>query len=462
MSVPAASRPPDPGGLLGATVRPTGQDLRSRLSSATSAAARIGAIHALGPFDLDIDDGEFVCIVGPSGCGKSTFLRMLAGLIRPSDGEIEIAVRSTGHATAMVFQDYSIFPWKKVIDNVRYGLDVEGVPKKQGNERAMTYLRKLGLGDRDKSYPDTLSGGMKQRVAIARALAIEPEILLMDEPFAALDAQMRQILQNELLALWEADRRTVVFITHSLEEADPARRPGAGDVVASRPHHRREARPVRAASPARVAWIDRVRPAQRRAVGAVAGRGRNRSGHAGGEDDHPERRDDSDRGGRASRASWRRWPDGDDRRPTGDVGGHEGHPPCAAKADRDPVGHQRRRRILETSLAIGFPLALLVLWQVASVEGWINRTFYPAPTDIFAEMRDTFQENPKGNWWIDIGISVRRMLWGYFWGVLVGLAFGVSMGMSRTLRVMLEPTLNALYTVPKLALIGIFLIILGL
>lgn len=132
-----------------------------------------------------------------------------------------------------------------------------------------------------------------------------------------------------------------------------------------------------------------------------------------------------------------------------------------AKADRDPVGHQRCRRIIETSLAIGFPVTLLVLWQVASVEGWINRTFYPAPTDIFAEMRDTFQENPKGNWWVDIGISVRRMLWGYFWGVLFGLAFGVSMGMSRTLRVMLEPTLNALYTVPKLALIGIFLIILG-
>lgn len=132
-----------------------------------------------------------------------------------------------------------------------------------------------------------------------------------------------------------------------------------------------------------------------------------------------------------------------------------------AKADRDPVGHQRRRRIIETSLAIGFPAALLLLWQVASVQGWVNRTFYPAPTDIFTEMRETFQENPKGNWWVDIGISVRRMLWGYFWGVLVGLAFGVSMGMSRTLRVMLEPTLNALYTVPKLALIGIFLIILG-
>ena len=175
-------------------------------------------VHALGPLDLEIAQGEFVCIVGPSGCGKSTFLRMVAGLINPSVGTVEIA-SSAAQPTAMVFQDYSIYPWKKVLENVRFGLDLAGVPKKEGNERARKYLAKLGLGDREKSYPATLSGGMKQRVAIARALAVEPEILLMDEPFAALDAQMRQILQDELLALWQADRRTVLFITHSLDEA---------------------------------------------------------------------------------------------------------------------------------------------------------------------------------------------------------------------------------------------------
>ena len=131
--------------------------------------AKNDRVHALGPLDLEIEQGEFVCIVGPSGCGKSTFLRMVAGLINPSAGTVEIDAK-TDQPTAMVFQDYSIYPWKKVLDNVRFGLDLAGVPKKEGNERARSYLAKLGLADREKSYPATLSGGMKQRVAIARAL----------------------------------------------------------------------------------------------------------------------------------------------------------------------------------------------------------------------------------------------------------------------------------------------------
>ncbi|MEX2625886.1 MAG: ABC transporter ATP-binding protein [Ilumatobacteraceae bacterium] len=181
--------------------------------------AKSERIHALGPIDVTISDGEFVCLVGPSGCGKSTFLRMVAGLIRPSEGVVEFSTRRSSQSTAMVFQDYSIFPWKRVIDNVRYGLDLRGVGRKESKARAQKYLDKLGLGERANSWPDTLSGGMKQRVAIARALTVEPEILLMDEPFAALDAQMRQILQDELLDLWQAEQRTVLFVTHSLEEA---------------------------------------------------------------------------------------------------------------------------------------------------------------------------------------------------------------------------------------------------
>lgn len=206
-------------------------------------------IRALGPFDLDIADGEFVCIVGPSGCGKSTFLRIVAGLIRPSAGTVEIRTRSPRNPTAMVFQEYSIYPWKTVLDNVRFGLDVSGIPKREGNERARRYLKKLGLADRERARPDTLSGGMKQRVSIARALAVEPEILLMDEPFAALDAQLRTVLQEELLDLWQADQRTVLFVTHSLEEAillgdrvvvmsaRPGRLLASVDVPFERPRH---------------------------------------------------------------------------------------------------------------------------------------------------------------------------------------------------------------------------------
>lgn len=130
-------------------------------------------------------------------------------------------------------------------------------------------------------------------------------------------------------------------------------------------------------------------------------------------------------------------------------------------ADRDPAAFNRRRRIVETFLAVGFPIVLLLLWQLAASQGWIDRRFYPAPTDIAGEIGRTFRENRKGNWWVDIGVSMRRMLWGYGWGVLFGLVLGVTMGMSRKLRVTLEPTLNALYTVPKLALIGVFLLVLG-
>ena len=177
------------------------------------------AVHALGPVDLDIADGEFVCLIGPSGCGKSTLLRMVAGLSLPSSGEVDLRVADAARATATVFQDYSIYPWKSVLSNVRFGLDLAGVPKREGNERAKVYLDRLGLGDRAKAYPSQLSGGMKQRVAIARALAVEPEILLMDEPFSAIDAQMRHVLQDQLLDLWQSDRRTVLFVTHSIEEA---------------------------------------------------------------------------------------------------------------------------------------------------------------------------------------------------------------------------------------------------
>lgn len=206
-----------------------GQDPSGRASDAkisivdvhrTFAADTSNPVHALGPFNLETADGEFACLVGPSGCGKSTLLRIVAGLIPPSEGKIEINVSgSSSTPLSVVFQDYSIYPWKTVERNVSYGLEIQGMRKKAALEKSRRWLAKMGLEDFARAYPDTLSGGMRQRVAIARALAVEPEILLMDEPFAALDAQLRQLLQDELLEIWQADQRTVLFITHSLEEA---------------------------------------------------------------------------------------------------------------------------------------------------------------------------------------------------------------------------------------------------
>ncbi|MDJ1135591.1 ABC transporter ATP-binding protein [Streptomyces iconiensis] len=175
-------------------------------------------LTALGPVELDVARGEFVCLVGPSGCGKSTLLRIAAGLLRPTTGELELRTDAT-HPAAMIFQDYGIYDWKTVLANVRFGLDIQRVPRKEADARAHEWLRRMGLSDFAGAYPAALSGGMRQRVAIARALAVEPEILLMDEPFAALDAQLRTILQDELLALTQSTSTTTLFITHSLEEA---------------------------------------------------------------------------------------------------------------------------------------------------------------------------------------------------------------------------------------------------
>lgn len=180
-----------------------------------------GDIVALEDFTLDVADGEFVCVVGPSGCGKSTFLRMLAGLDEISAGSIRIASGGTPGRplNSVVFQEYAIFPWKTVIDNVAFGLQMRGVGKAERLEKARYWLDRVGLAKFAGYYPHQISGGMKQRVSIVRALVNDPEVLLMDEPLGALDAQTRVVLQEELLRIWEETRKTVVYITHSLDEA---------------------------------------------------------------------------------------------------------------------------------------------------------------------------------------------------------------------------------------------------
>ena len=179
----------------------------------------LGRVVAVDGVDLTIVPGEFVCVVGPSGCGKSTLLRILAGLDRASSGTIDIDAAGWPVANAMVFQDSGLFPWMNVEKNVGFGLMTRGVPSDEADRRIDAALRLVGLTRFRHHYPHQLSGGMRQRGAIARAFVTDPGMLLMDEPFAALDAQNRMILQAELVRIWEETGKTVVYVTHSIDEA---------------------------------------------------------------------------------------------------------------------------------------------------------------------------------------------------------------------------------------------------
>jgi len=179
-------------------------------------------VKALQNIDIEVNDKEFVCIIGPSGCGKTTLLRIIAGLEKPDSGSVTLnneTILAPGPDRGMVFQEYSLFPWRTVLKNITFSLELKKIPKAERNKIANEYLELVGLEKFADSYPHELSGGMKQRVAIARALVNDPKILLMDEPFGAVDAQTRNRLQQELLKIWEKEQKTIMFITHSVDEA---------------------------------------------------------------------------------------------------------------------------------------------------------------------------------------------------------------------------------------------------
>ena len=180
------------------------------------------AVTALENVSFDVEDGEFVSILGPSGCGKSTLLRIIDGLLKPTTGEILIdgeEVNGSGQDRGMVFQSFNLFPWRTVRENVEFGIEIGDMSKTERRERSAEFIEMVGLADFTDAYPKELSGGMQQRVGLARALAIDPEILLMDEPFGALDAQTREVMQTELLKIWSQHQKTSVFVTHDIEEA---------------------------------------------------------------------------------------------------------------------------------------------------------------------------------------------------------------------------------------------------
>ena len=212
------------------TVDTTGSPLKAHVASSKILAEHIDkrytsgkkSTKAIEDASIDIQDNDFVCIVGPSGCGKSTLLRMLAGLDFPTSGNIIVndrKVTGPGPDRGMVFQTYTLFPWMSVEDNIKFGLKLKNMPKDKQEEIAKRYLKIIGLEKFAKSYPKELSGGMKQRVAIARALANQPEVLLMDEPFGALDPHTKSMMQLLMREIWEKEHPTVVFITHDIDEA---------------------------------------------------------------------------------------------------------------------------------------------------------------------------------------------------------------------------------------------------
>ena len=220
------------------------------------ATKRFAAVTVFDRLELAVRDGETLCILGPSGCGKTTLLRAMHGLVRLDDGAVVVdgsTVVSPRRNVAMVFQHFGLFPWKRVEDNVAYGVELAGLPRDTVRERVARYIELVGLKGFERHWPHQLSGGMQQRAGLARALATEPDILLMDEPFGSLDAQTREILQDELLRIYRLQPRTMVFITHSIEEAI-----ALGDRVL-----------VMTARPARVREVIRVDIPRPRTVGSV-------------------------------------------------------------------------------------------------------------------------------------------------------------------------------------------------
>jgi NitT/TauT family transport system ATP-binding protein len=199
----------------------TSGDLRAtNLSKAFH--ARPKRVVALHDFTLQVRGGEFVCLLGPSGCGKSTFLNIAAGFVPATTGQLLLdgrPIAGPGPDRGVVFQEHALFPWLAVSENISFGLRMRGVPSRERRETVRQYIALMGLAGFERSFPKDLSGGMRQRVAIARALANDPKMLLMDEPFASLDAQTRRLMQDELIRVWQQARKTVLFVTHSIEEA---------------------------------------------------------------------------------------------------------------------------------------------------------------------------------------------------------------------------------------------------
>ena len=366
--------------------------------SVTFASRGAAAVLALDHVSLEVAGGEFLCIVGPSGSGKSTLLRVLAGLLRQSAGTVEIRAEQPGTPlTAMVFQEHALLPWRTVRDNVTFGLENRGVGRAEREARAQEMLALVGLTRFARHYPHQLSGGMKQRVGIARALANDPEVLLMDEPLAALDAQTRTIMQEELLRIWSTLGKTVIYVTHSLEEALLL-----GDRVV-----------LLTARPGRVSQIFPVELGRPRGleVRGIAG-----VRHLAREDLVPPAR-----GGR---------------------------PRHGGRARRGVTVRRCAGWLAEHWIAVGSPLVVLAAWEWASAAGLLREAFFPRPSTILVHLRRLATD---GTLWHHASATLGRIAWAFALAAVLGVTVGLAMGFWRRLREGLDPVFAVIYPIPERA-----------
>jgi NitT/TauT family transport system ATP-binding protein len=424
------------GGLLDADGKIAVAGLEKRF------AVRGAEVHAVRDVSLTIRRGEFVCLVGPSGCGKSTVLRILAGLERHTAGEVALRHDDPAKPLAsVVFQEQSIFPWTSVEDNVGYGLRARGVGGEDYRRTVDYFVAKVGLTRFARAYPHQLSGGMKQRVAIARAFANDPEILLMDEPFGALDEQNKALLHEELLRIWEETGKTVLFVTHSIDEAITL----ADRVV------------VMSAQPGTVKAEFEVPLARPRRV--------------------QELRTDPEFGALAYRV-WGHLRDEVRRTEIGAAPPPAAVPtPAAPLPDRtaaepaaagrieryapggDEGRRSRRLQGIERLISVLSPIVFLTIWEALVATGVLDRRFFPPPSVIVGELILLAR---SGELWTHLGASLGRIAVGFAFGAAAGLAIGTAMGLSRFVRAALNPIVGAIMPIPKIALLPLILLLFGL
>ena len=378
-------------------------------------------LTALEDVSLAAEPEEFLAILGPSGCGKSTLLNVIAGLLPATAGGVffEGARRPGQPLTATVFQEFALFPWRTVQGNVELGLEELGLPAGERARRARRQIELAGLAGFEDRYPHQLSGGMRQRVGIARALAVDPAVLLMDEPFSALDAQTRTLMMEELLGIWERTRKTILYVTHNIQEAVfmadrvlvLSRRPGR--VLASVPVPL--ARPRREAMAGERAFVetaDRIWGLIRSQAAGRAGRG-----HA--------------------------------------VSAGSAPPERIAVPHRAAFLTRREHRLVRAAALLG----LVAAWEGVARMGWVPALFLPSPAGVLAEFADMLR---SGEIAVHVGASLQRLALGFAVGAVAGVAVGVAVGFFSMAEAVGSPLIAATFPIPKIALLPLLILWLGI